>query len=95
MLVIFPELVLVASGTIHVSWSWLKGQYLDDVLTFCSYVNFRGKILLFKRIRIVLLNFEPPKIMLSFRDNGYLLGDPPPPCYLKLSFGQPPLPLLQ
>ena len=38
-----------------------------------------------------MLNFDPP-IMLFSRDNGYLLGDPPPPCYLKLSFGRPPLP---
>ena len=44
------------------------------------YVNFRSTILLFQRIDIVFCwIFTPPQIMLSFRDNGYLLGDPPSP----------------
>ena len=32
---------------------WFNGQYIDDVLIFLSYVDFRGKILLFQRINIV------------------------------------------
>ena len=88
--------MLATRGTIQVSWSWFKGQFIDDVLTFWSFVNFRYKIFFISKdeYSFLFIFYPPPLIMLFSRDIGYLLGDPPlPHVILNYLLADPPLPL--